>query len=823
MAELRIDIILNDNGAVQRLQQVEDATKRVEQASERSATSVIASTTQTVTVQEQAVVSAVKAASARETLSRASAAAAKTEDALVKSTQTLNTSTAEQLYQQTRAALGMQEMENRLSELDTATASLTASTALSGLEFVAIGGYLGAAIAAGGLWARFLYDSAEAYLEHTGKIDEFKNALSTVTETWQNMKIAVGAVLLGNVDDLTSWASIGVSAINMFAEAVLSKLSSAIAMMNIMADNARKVWRSLPFTWMLTPENTPPPAPDIGQNGSAVGPLNTRGFFRENEIPSAFTFDSPTTPKRGTGTGTSNAAATARADADSLRESVQSLRADIQAVNYYVTNIPLFQRLAPVPPLPNLPTAVTGVPDWLPGGVSPAQLQGLMTPPAAPAGQSFLSSIFGGSSGFGAGIAQSIMGAIQGGGNVLEAGGSFIGSKLGSGLGKLLSTALPGVLGSAFNAVLPGVGAMLGPLLGKIGGYFKNLFGGGSAGRDTVKSFAASMGGFDALHKQLNDLGSLGEKLWINLTQGVGRNNPAEAKRAIGAISDALAALPQYKSLMDQIAEAGRTDWQKLDEAAKRYGIDIATLGGTFQAQRLHDGWQQIIDDMDLFSRGGADMGQILAGMGPKISELVQQSIAFGTVIPENMRPWIQQLMDSHQLLDASGKEITDISTMTFGETMQTTLANLNQTLKDLIATLGGVPGAAQTAVGGWNSAWSGAAKPPYVSDGGSPQDSAPQQEAPPYHSGGLLRIAHRGGLGPDEFPIIAQSGEYMMRRSAVQQYGRSFMSAVNTGSYTPRGGGGGTAIIQLNGRTIGEIVVPHIPGIVKRFRVGTR
>jgi hypothetical protein len=145
-------------------------------------------------------------------------------------------------------------------------------------------------------------------------------------------------------------------------------------------------------------------------------------------------------------------------------------------------------------------------------------------------------------------------------------------------------------------------------------------------------------------------------------------------------------------ALLESLAGGGTVTWQMLDEAARRYGIDISTLGGTFQAQRLHDGWQQIIDDLDLFARGGADMDAVIAGMGPKISELVQQSIHFGTTIPENMRPWIQKLIDTGLLVDENGEKIKDLSGITFGETLQTTLQALVDTLKDLILTLGGIP-----------------------------------------------------------------------------------------------------------------------------------
>src|SRR5690348_17437906 len=48
--------------------------------------------------------------------------------------------------------------------------------------------------------------------------------------------------------------------------------------------------------------------------------------------------------------------------------------------------------------------------------------------------------------------------------------------------------------------------------------------------------------------------------------------------------------------------------------------------------------WQQIIDDMDLLQRGGADMNGVLDGMQDEIQDLVNQSFKFGTTIPENMR-----------------------------------------------------------------------------------------------------------------------------------------------------------------------------------------
>jgi hypothetical protein len=101
--------------------------------------------------------------------------------------------------------------------------------------------------------------------------------------------------------------------------------------------------------------------------------------------------------------------------------------------------------------------------------------------------------------------------------------------------------------------------------------------------------------------------------------------------------------------------------------------------------------------------------------------------------------------------------------------------------------------------------------KPGIPGDGGG--DELPgRPEPPPAHTGGFLSrglvipTMHIGGLAGDEMFIKAQTGEYMMRRSAVQRYGRGFMDSVNSGRF-----GGGSRVIQhtskiyLDRREVGE------------------
>jgi hypothetical protein len=67
-------------------------------------------------------------------------------------------------------------------------------------------------------------------------------------------------------------------------------------------------------------------------------------------------------------------------------------------------------------------------------------------------------------------------------------------------------------------------------------------------GRDMVEKFAESFGGFDKLHALLNQLGDEGERLWILLTQGVGRNNKDQAAAAIEEVRRALEKILQTAS-----------------------------------------------------------------------------------------------------------------------------------------------------------------------------------------------------------------------------------------------------------------------------------
>jgi hypothetical protein len=55
-----------------------------------------------------------------------------------------------------------------------------------------------------------------------------------------------------------------------------------------------------------------------------------------------------------------------------------------------------------------------------------------------------------------------------------------------------------------------------------------------------------------------------------------------------------------------------------------------------------------------------------------EIGQLVRDSLKFGTVIPANMKPWIDHLFETGNLLDEQGNKIEDIAGLKYGEAMET-------------------------------------------------------------------------------------------------------------------------------------------------------
>lgn len=285
-----------------------------------------------------------------------------------------------------------------------------------------------------------------------------------------------------------------------------------------------------------------------------------------------------------------------------------------------------------------------------------------------------------------AGLPQVILGAIQGGGDVGKSIGSYLGGSIMEGLagengplGKGLSSLLGKTLGGAISSILPGlgsiIGAGLGSLVGKVGKAIGNLFGGKEKEVNKLRnSFIESQGGLDALRRKAAEAGVSLDKLFA------ARDSKKGLQAAIDEITGKL-------DNWDRAQEA-------VNEAAERYGLTIEELGPAFARQQLDEQAAQLLQDYRVLQASGADMNAVIAKMAPNFSTFVQQALAAGQAIPMAMKPMVDQLIQSGQLLDANGNAFTsaEAAGITFTETLTEGLSRAVTAIEALVAALTGVP-----------------------------------------------------------------------------------------------------------------------------------
>jgi hypothetical protein len=208
---------------------------------------------------------------------------------------------------------------------------------------------------------------------------------------------------------------------------------------------------------------------------------------------------------------------------------------------------------------------------------------------------------------------------------------------------------------------------------------------------------------------------------------------------------------------IERLTEATTVDFDKMNKVVNEFGLDITKLGPAFQQAAIDKEAQRIIDAMAIMEKGGADMSGVLEGMADEISALVQDSIKFGTTIPENMKPWIEELIKSGKLVDENGKAITDMSQIKFGAAMESDMSKLTKKLDELIQKLADMAEAfnnvRDAAAGAGNVDVGG------PSGGGGGSDSG----TPGFATGGVAgRDFRRPGHG-DIFPALLRRGERVL------------------------------------------------------------
>jgi hypothetical protein len=276
-----------------------------------------------------------------------------------------------------------------------------------------------------------------------------------------------------------------------------------------------------------------------------------------------------------------------------------------------------------------------------------------------------------------------MLAAIQGGGDVFKAMGASIGGDIGSELGKDLAKSIGGKLGSALGSLAGPLGSLAGSLAG---GLIDKLGIGGNKVimqvNDMRDSFFEARGGFIELQKQLQGL-----------------TNQDLVKQIFDAktVDEFNASIKEVNDLLDAQAQSQ----QALQAAIEEYGISVEELGPKFAQQQMDERAQKLFQDFQLLMAATDDVNLVISKMGPSLNEFVSSSIAAGTTIPEAMRPIVEELIKSGQLLDENGEayKSTEEAGITFAQSMSEQFTTLIDKLDTWISMLLGIPKDIQTNV----------------------------------------------------------------------------------------------------------------------------
>lgn len=224
-------------------------------------------------------------------------------------------------------------------------------------------------------------------------------------------------------------------------------------------------------------------------------------------------------------------------------------------------------------------------------------------------------------------------------------------------------------IGAGVNALVPGLGTLLEPLFTAITGKLFSLFD-RNRGRDLVEAFAESMGGFDALQAKLAELGAEGDRLWRQLTQGVGRNNPEQAQRAIDAVSAALG------------VQASRL--ANANSVLQEYGLTWEDTGQKFKNASIAEAFDAIFEKTQTLKLIGVDYNTILEKQADQYSELLRAALRTGAEIPESMRPILEDLLQMGKLVNENGEAFTSLEDVSWAKTMTAGFKDVTDAIHEL-------------------------------------------------------------------------------------------------------------------------------------------
>jgi hypothetical protein len=265
---------------------------------------------------------------------------------------------------------------------------------------------------------------------------------------------------------------------------------------------------------------------------------------------------------------------------------------------------------------------------------------------ATEAGETFRAGMasFGGGQ-IGQGLTQTATAAIA-------AGAAFLQATEGAGR---LQSALQGMaIGATFaTPAFAAYGAAVGFAAGYVRGFFNEM-----KNKEARKEFAQfktdiadAAGGIEAFNERARHAGTdLGMFL-----------HAATGEELSAAMNQITAAINYQKASIDLVIET-----------AEKYGFTLEELGPAMQRQQLDKQAQGLWQDWQVLNAAGLETVLITEKMADSVNEYVNQAMAMGVEVPNAMRPMLEAMARSGNLIDANGEAITDLedSGISFALTM---------------------------------------------------------------------------------------------------------------------------------------------------------
>lgn len=364
------------------------------------------------------------------------------------------------------------------------------------------------------------------------------------------------------------------------------------------------------------------------------------------------------------------------------------------------------------------------------------------------------------------------------------------------------ATAQAFATGGPWAAAITGATALLSTFADKL---FKTE---GRKVNDLRDDFVAAAGGIRELDLKAHEAGLTLDRL---LRAKTVKDYEAAVKELTTAFDVQAEKLEHIAHLHDEIASTEAEmatlqaslvpTWEQVSRVMEKYGISLDGAGQKVQQLRMTDWATELLNDWELLQRAGVDTGTILDKMGSKLVDFVRDSIKYGTEIPENMRPVVETLFAQGKLVDANGTKLGSLAGVKFGKPVETEADKINKALQGLVKKLDALVLALQGLVAPSKDAaeqvahhwatepWAHWRDPEFPTSDDPHGGSVP--ERPPFvHTGGYIdprgRVLHYTMGG--EVPALLHSGEYVVRRQAVDALGVGTLQTLNRTGRVPSG-----------------------------------